>query len=324
MLTVYLDSSIWLSFYGFTNDKLEELSKLREKIDEGHLRVILPDQVLDEVHRNRERTLVQTRAVIEKVKRPKQGWPKAIGHFEQIVELDRLAEQFEQLRGEVADLLMEQAKAEELPADRTIRELFEAAQRLLTSPELIERAQVRRALGNPPGKATSLGDQLIWETLLEFIDEGADLHIVARDGDFQSELVPGAPNPFLKREWREVKGAELHYHPSLASFASASVVNVALDLDIAEDEPDISPEVQRLVVASSYAGTHLALSALGDRQWFTPDEVHAIARAFQENDQFHAIKGDVDVRQFLKRFANNHWVDFTSEEEEALAEFVPF
>ena len=62
----------------------------------------------------------------------------------------------------------------------------------------------RTEVGNPPGKADSLGDALNWEWLLEqeieFWDD--ELILISSDNDYESELIKGKPREFVRGKTR--------------------------------------------------------------------------------------------------------------------------
>ena len=78
--------------------------------------------------------------------------------------------------------------------NEVIREIFSAIKVGAVSPSLIERAQLRSDVGNPPGKKDSLGDAINWEWLLEqeieFWDD--ELIIISADGDYESNCPKGS------------------------------------------------------------------------------------------------------------------------------------
>ena len=53
MKNLFIDSNVWLSLYHFTNDDLAQFSKLKELIG-TEIKLFVPQQVFDEVQRNRE------------------------------------------------------------------------------------------------------------------------------------------------------------------------------------------------------------------------------------------------------------------------------
>lgn len=53
MKNLFIDANIWLSLYHFTSDDLEQFGKLKSLIGTD-IRLFIPSQILDEIHRNRE------------------------------------------------------------------------------------------------------------------------------------------------------------------------------------------------------------------------------------------------------------------------------
>ena len=53
MKNLFIDSNIWLSLYHFTNDDLAQFSKLKDMVNKS-IRLFVPQQVYDEITRNRE------------------------------------------------------------------------------------------------------------------------------------------------------------------------------------------------------------------------------------------------------------------------------
>jgi predicted nucleic acid-binding protein len=56
-LHLFIDTNIFLSFYAYTNDDVEELRKLISLIKTNQLKLYLTGQVRDEFNRNREAKL---------------------------------------------------------------------------------------------------------------------------------------------------------------------------------------------------------------------------------------------------------------------------
>jgi predicted nucleic acid-binding protein len=53
-MNIFIDTNIYLSFYHFSSDDLEELKKLVLLLSQGKLTLFLPWQVIQEFQRNRE------------------------------------------------------------------------------------------------------------------------------------------------------------------------------------------------------------------------------------------------------------------------------
>ena len=308
-LTIFLDSSIWLSFFDFTDDTLEELGKLRDRITAGRARLVVPQQVVDEVSRNREKTLQRAVKSVTDARVLDPGWPRVVQHLDEISKLQALARSFQESQKKVRGSLLAQAEERTLPADRTIFELFGAAGIIPVSDELVSKAEHRRKLGNPPGKSSTLGDQIIWETLLEHVPDGTDLHVVAGDGDFRSLLDDAAPNPFLRDEWATKKHASLYYWQRLRDFAREHSAEDALDLNIPDSfgEPEISSEIARLTSSRNFQEAHRSIADLNRIRDFTDDELREIVDGLATNSQINWIKDDPDVQAFYQRLADENW-----------------
>ena len=54
---LFIDTNVYLKFYHFSNDDLEELSKLKVLMDNDQLELHLPEQIADEFNRNRDTKL---------------------------------------------------------------------------------------------------------------------------------------------------------------------------------------------------------------------------------------------------------------------------
>jgi len=52
-MDIFLDTNVFLSFYHFSSDDLEELKKLAVLAREGQVTLHLPEQVINEFRRNR-------------------------------------------------------------------------------------------------------------------------------------------------------------------------------------------------------------------------------------------------------------------------------
>ena len=70
-MNVFIDSNIWLSLYHFSNDDLEQFGKLQELLGQG-VTLFLPQQVIEEVGRNRENKI---KDALNKFKFPKIQFP---------------------------------------------------------------------------------------------------------------------------------------------------------------------------------------------------------------------------------------------------------
>ena len=65
MINLFMDAQIWLSLYSFSSNDLKQFSKLKDCIANKEVNIIITDQIVDEVNRNRENKLHD---VIDKTK----------------------------------------------------------------------------------------------------------------------------------------------------------------------------------------------------------------------------------------------------------------
>lgn len=68
MLILCLDANVYLSFYHFSDNDLENLEKIIGLIDAGELKILLPKQIENEYYRNRENKI---KDAIQKIKESK-------------------------------------------------------------------------------------------------------------------------------------------------------------------------------------------------------------------------------------------------------------
>ena len=53
-MKIFIDTNVYLKFYHYSNDELEELRKLIVLIEQGEILLYVPSQVFNEFTRNRE------------------------------------------------------------------------------------------------------------------------------------------------------------------------------------------------------------------------------------------------------------------------------
>jgi hypothetical protein len=200
----------------------------------------------------------------------------------------------------------EDIAAEKLKADLLIGSLFGLAHRIETTDALFAAASRRVALGNPPGKAGSLGDALNWEALLVEVPTNEDLHFITDDRDYSSALDSAAMNPFLVKEWKERKESNLWFYKNLSAFFRDHYPNIKLEM-----ESQKGALIEALANSPTFASTHAIVAGLSKHADFTPEQANGIVNAANTNSQVGWICGDPDVKELLMRViaANNSQID---------------
>lgn len=85
------------------------------------------------------------------------------------------------------------------------------------TPDELERARLRRELGNPPGKiGNPLGDQISWEQLLAVTNSVTSVWIISNDSDYFASFGKKLYlNSFLSQELRSKGCSEVHLYNNL-------------------------------------------------------------------------------------------------------------
>lgn len=330
---LFIDTNVFLNFYHFSNDNLEQLEKLRDMIGSDGICLHLPTQVTNEFARNREAKLKTAHEQF--TKSTKESLSSEVPrHMKQYVaqcaEYVAAIEQVEKLRKQLVSLAIADATNETLKTDQLIRDVFKKSTKYPEDDNVFAVALQRMQKGNPPGKNGSVGDQYNWETLLKKVPE-ADLHVVSKDGDYASLLNKSRPHPSLEAEWMEKKRGHLHIYSDLSAFLKKygeilaqerfqpPAVTVPID-DVPSPEP-LAPEddtvevddpkkeeaVQMLVNSGTFSTTHAAIALLTQfRSTLRLSDAKRLIQAAVDNDQIRWIASDSDVYAFFAAMLTEH------------------
>lgn len=202
MTVVCVDTNLFLELY----ESYENPGEIFADIGALAEHLVFPDIVIDEFLRNRSRVLDRIADDIRKRETGEVRLPSIIRENPRTAEFQRVGEAYNQVIGalcnDIEDMIADPAAD---PVARAFTDLSgEPAVRVFhRTEELVARAHRRKLLGNPPkstGKDT-IGDELIWETLLSNLDE--DLIFVTRDRTYRYHTA------YLVQEYRERTGGVL-------------------------------------------------------------------------------------------------------------------
>ena len=192
--------------------------------------------------------------------------------------------------------VIQESRQRETTADRVISELFSVTSIHAVADEVITRGLRRVELGRPPGKKDSCGDAIHWEWLLSTVPDWDDLHVISRDGDFESSIEEGSLSRYLADEWARSKCSNCILHRSLAGFLKAHFPDVRL-----ADEIDKLAGIEKLETSANFATTHNAIERLMTFDDYSREEVLRLINAYETNNQINWIFGDEDVKQFAHK-----------------------
>lgn len=297
---LFIDTNIFLSFYHFTSEDLEELNKLGVLLEQKKVRLYLPEQVVDEFRRNRENRIITALKQLQEPKL-KLRYPQLCKDYEEYLTLKKLLEECEKQRSTLVDKIMKDVAKQTLKADETIQNLFEKATRISIDDKLVDKARVRMQVGNPPGKGGSLGDAINWETLLRDVPDGENLYFITDDKDYRSILDQNNFREFLSQEWTEKKKSQIVYYERLSLFFQAHFPNIKLASELEKESL-----IGDLAASRSFAQTHTLVSKLSNYNDFTSEQLNEIVEAAISNNQIYWIIKDPDVYEFFTSIIRGH------------------
>ena len=315
-MNVFIDTCVFLSFYEYSNEDLNELGKLTDYISDEKIHLHLTQQVVQEFQRSRERIIARVMSQL-KEKDPSSKFPQMCKAYDEYNVLRQKMEEYSSARSSLLEAMEKDIVNETLAADTLMKKLFASTRIVENENAIVSKAKERTELGNPPGKTNSIGDAINWETLLDLVEEGQDLYFISRDGDFQSNYRKDYFNPFLEKEWRRSKKSELHFFTSL----TAAFKPLSVEISISEDTIR-QDAVWHLMRSSSFRDTHLAIERLSELGGsFDDGDLNNIIQAIVLNNQVGWIFWHDDVQGFFWQLLDGRLNDIYGE---MLVEFQPW
>jgi len=106
---IFIDSNVFLSFYGFTKDDLEELKKLVVLLKEEKVCLYLPEHVIEEVERNRESRIAEA---LKKFREHNfsLNLPQICKNYEEYEKMVELQKEISKLHDQLLNKMMEDIK----------------------------------------------------------------------------------------------------------------------------------------------------------------------------------------------------------------------
>lgn len=293
-MNIFIDTNVYLSFYHLSSDDLEELKKLVGLAREKKVTLLLPCQVIDEFNRNRATKIAEALKLLREQRRPPQ-LPQIARQCEGYDGLRHAQAEYDRQFTALLERLEADIASDSLEADAVIEELFQVAYTILSTDEIVSKAQLRMELGRPPGKKGSIGDAVNWEVLLGNIPQGEDLYLVSDDGDYASPLDKSQFNPYLQGEWRASKHSAIYFYKRLSEFFQEKFQDIELATELEKDSL-----IQELGDAPTFADTHATIAKLSRFSDFTVPQLNNIVTAAVTNNQVYWIAKDPDVKAFLE------------------------
>ncbi|MDO8789801.1 MAG: PIN domain-containing protein [Sulfuritalea sp.] len=206
---VFIDTNILLNFFHFTKEEIDALSNVFASHAHGAATVHLTEQVCDEFLRNRENKIKDALKKFKDVKFAAQ-LPAFMKQYEEYEQIRQKSAELQELVKAMSQKVDVDVVENGLLTDTLVKDIFNKSNPIPTTPELFGKAQMRMALGNPPGKNGSIGDAVNWMALIDAVPDGENLHVISEDGDFYSTLDGGVRNSVCEagRDFSTVRPAE--------------------------------------------------------------------------------------------------------------------
>ena len=289
MKNLFIDANIWLSLYHFSNDDLEQFSKLKELLGTD-IRLYIPKQICNEVQRNRD---AKIKDALGKFESFSFNFPAFSKNYDEYIEFSK---KFNELKKEHRDWLKkvkDDIKNQTLSADVVIQEFFDSVEIIDCDSNMIQLAEIRYKAGNPPGKDNKYGDAINWECLLQNVPDQQDLYFVSADRDYASVIDDNSFNLFLQKEWQEKKTSKIIFFKSLVSFLKEHFEDIKLQTE--QEKDDL---IQSLFVSASFATTHALIKSLKNYSDWNEQQKDDLFEACVNNNQVNWILEDTDVYEF--------------------------
>jgi hypothetical protein len=211
MIKIFIDANIYIDFY--TRKSVKTLVPV---ISQLATHIISTQQVVHEVLRNRvDKTRNLLKEDLKTFTYNKPSLPdfltkEAIDElspniYSDLEKWEKDAERIKKLVIDVYRRTIEHVSKGDDEISRALDPIFQS--QLVPKTQDIEKARLRKELGNPPGKKQDpIGDELSWEQLLRYRSENScEIWIVSRDEDFytlgmNNEVIP---NSYLLNEVRD-------------------------------------------------------------------------------------------------------------------------
>lgn len=190
---LYIDANIYLGFY---NSNISEFKKLLSTIQELSDKIFFTQQFAYEIDRNKLNVFRQSiENYIKQASITKTFLPEHLheGNLSKLKvwnnERKKLEKSITESNSELVKILSEILQNISISKDNVsnaLLTLYEKSKK--PSSDEIRNAQLRKELGNPPGKRMDpLGDQLSWEMLLSNIPKVNSIWIISKDSDYYTE-----------------------------------------------------------------------------------------------------------------------------------------
>lgn len=217
-MNLFIDANIYLNYFRMSSENTGSLGVLLKILKtKKSLRLLLPEQTLQEYSRNRSNIVNETKLALKEQKNFKSVLPPIVRNWSEAKKIKKLFKELNFCYEKIIKRHDGELKNEDSKLDKVISEIFDKAIKVSEEKDIIDKAFYRMLKGNPPGKKDSYGDAIIWESILnKWINES--LAIITNDKDWLEKYDKENLNRFLFKEWQKKTKKRIKVYSSLGKF----------------------------------------------------------------------------------------------------------
>ncbi len=307
MKYIFIDTNQYRHIFSKNEGFSDEIKNLLDKlINQEHVKLLLPKQVKEEVERNRFENwytdeITDNNKKIEKIKSEIKSFEESlIGFSSQLNKIKRKLEKDLLILEKEAINIKKRYRELKSKANQKLKKLFDEAEFIEETNEIVYKARLRLDKGNPPND-NKLGDALIWESILAFlktVPRKSSLVFVARDGKAWGK---DGFNPWLERELREETGVVISSTHALSDIDGLTKVEQN-KLRQLEQEELISNTISNFVNSQSWvsAGAHCQSLLLYKDVLTTQDYLKIINGAISNYEIYQSFFTSIPLNHLCK------------------------
>lgn len=208
---IFIDANIYLRFFESSSSEFKKLLGSLEELKEY---IFITSQIEDEIQRNKLGIFVTSFVEnsrlfsLRKIQLPEHLDKRTDSELkkwnEEVAKIYTSVKHQTTLLSDITEKLIERISNGSDEVSTTISKLSSTIKP--ATPTQLERARLRKEIGNPPGKRDDpLGDQLSFEQLLDEIHSKTEVWIISNDTDYLIEYNKKCYlNPLLSRDIKKV------------------------------------------------------------------------------------------------------------------------
>ena len=291
-MRVFIDTNIFLNFYRISSkETFSVYEKILDAIRAKQVEVLIPYQLEREFLRQKHWVVIAFKKTQEEVLKQDNifGIATFLKNTDEGKKLELARNEFREKQKELLDAYLKYVVDPSSKVNQFVDKVFKAGVAVPETKDIIERAHRRYLRGDPPrkrGQDESLGDAIMWESLLEkFTDQ--DLYIVTGDGDWYDALEEKQVNPLMQKEWMDASGGKttVTRYAFLSEFVKERLgaKDEATEEALKEEKASISTEARvfplniDLVSGSGFSTSSTITSASSFYPWVDNTAFSAVA-----------------------------------------------